>query len=99
MRKLSDVMGRAIGQREILRGARAQVVMRRWPEVVGPILAQHSSAERYERGALWVRASGSAWAQELRLQQDVIVARLNELGGEDLFQSLRVGVRAARQDS
>lgn len=98
MRKLSDVMGRAIGRKEVLRGGRAQLAMRRWPDIVGPILALHSEAERYDHGTLWVRASGSAWAQEIRLQQELILERLNEVAAEPLFQALRVGVRPVKQE-
>jgi predicted nucleic acid-binding Zn ribbon protein len=67
--------------------------MRRWPEIVGPILAKHSHPERYDRGTLWIAASGSAWAQELRLGQELILGRLNEAVGETLFTGIRVGVR------
>lgn len=89
MRALADVMEEAIGRREVLRTARAQAVFRRWEEIVGPHLAAKTTPDRFERGALWVSASGSAWAQELMLQKHVVLDRLNALAGEPLFEDLR----------
>ena len=97
MRRIQGLMGSALGRPEVLRAGRAQVVMRRWAEVVGEAIAEKSAPDRYERGTLWVVASGSAWAQEIRLRKDSIVERLNELAGEPgLFQDVRVGVRSFR---
>lgn len=39
----------------------------RWPEVVGPGIAEHARIESFEPGRLTLRASSSAWAQQLRL--------------------------------
>lgn len=36
---------------------------------------------------------GSAWAQELRLQKEVILSRLRERGSTALFGDVRFGVR------
>ena len=98
MKKVQDVMLSAIGRPEILRTARAQLAMRQWSEVVGDALAEKSQPDRYERGTLWVVASGSAWAQEIRLRKDEIVRRLNEISKEPgLFFDVRVGARPFRR--
>lgn len=94
MRKLSDILGVAFESPEVLEAARAQAIMRDWESVVGPLLAEKTVPDRFERGVIWVTVSGSAWAQEVRLNQEEIVRRLNEKAGErDLFKSLRVGLR------
>lgn len=96
MKRIQGMMGSAIGRPEVLRAARAQIAMRKWPEVVGAAIAEKSAPDRYDRGTLWVVASGSAWAQEIRLRKEEIVKRLNELAGESLFVDVRVGVRSFR---
>jgi predicted nucleic acid-binding Zn ribbon protein len=97
MTKLSDLLAGAIDQTEILRSARAQTVMRHWETVVGPLLAEKTHPDRFEGGTVWVSAVGSAWAQELKLHQELVLGRLNELAGERaLFKDLRVGVRPPR---
>ena len=98
MKKVQDLLLSAIGRPEVLKVARAQSAMRRWPEVVGSALAVKSQPDRYERGTLWVVASGSAWAQEIRLRKDEIVRRLNEISKEPgLFSDVRVGARPFRR--
>jgi len=94
MKKVKDVLHVALGNDEVLRAARAQATMRRWAEVVGPMLAERSHPDRYGRGTVWVAVQGSAWAQELRMIKDKILNRLGELSGEpSLFKDVRFGVR------
>jgi len=94
MRKVRQVLPGALGNDEVLRAARAQAAMRRWPEVVGVMLSGRSHPDRYGRGTVWVAVEGSAWAQELRMMKDKILKRLNEVAGEDgLFTDVRFGVR------
>lgn len=95
IRRIRQVLPTAIENSEVLQAARAQAAMRRWPEVVGTMLAEKSHPDRFGRGTLWVAVEGSAWAQELRLMKDRILLRLNEVAGEKhLFQDVRFGVRS-----
>jgi predicted nucleic acid-binding Zn ribbon protein len=88
------MLSQAIGKEEILRTARAQRVLRDWPSIVGPSMAARSHPERFDRGTVWVAVEGSAWAQELRMIKDVIIARLEQAAGETgLFIDVRFGVR------
>lgn len=97
MKKVQGLLGGALGRPEVLKMARAQIAMRQWGEVVGEVLSSKSFPDRYEKGVLWVVASGSAWAQEIRLRKEEIVRRLNETASEPgLFNDVRVGVRAFR---
>ena len=94
MRRLRQVLPAALENDEVLRIARAQAAMRRWPEVVGPMLADRSFPDRSGRGTVWVAVEGSAWAQELRMMKEKILIRLNEVSGEKaLFTDVRFGVR------
>jgi predicted nucleic acid-binding Zn ribbon protein len=84
----------ALGRDEVLRAARAQRILREWPSIVGPAMATRSFPDRYDHGTVWVAVTGSAWAQELRMQKDQILTRLTERAGEpNLFINLRFGVR------
>ena len=98
MRKIDGLIGAALGRPEVLRAARAQQAMKHWSEVVGGGLADKSTPDRYEKGTLWVVASGSAWAQEIRLRKEDIITRLNDRAGEKgLFEDIRVGTRPHRK--
>ena len=94
MKPLGNILGPAVGREEVLRTARAQQVLRYWPEAVGEALAARSQPDRYEKGTVWVSVEGSAWAQELRLSKPTILAKLNEMASDrSLFMDLRFGVR------
>lgn len=98
MKRLSDLLTGALEQKEILRTARAQAVLRRWAEVVGVVLAEKAVPERFERGTVWVAAVGSAWAQEIALRKELILGRTNDMAGEELFLDLRAGAKEPRRD-
>ncbi|CAM2888370.1 DUF721 domain-containing protein [Actinomyces slackii] len=47
-----------------------------WEEIVGRQVAEHCAIESFEAGRITLRASSSSWAQQLRLMQPVIEARV-----------------------
>lgn len=84
----------ALGRDEVIRAARARTALREWDKIVGPALADRSHPEKFERGTVWVAVAGSAWAQELRMQKEVILKRLRaQVGSESIFVDIRFGVR------
>ncbi len=66
-------------------------VMGRWPQIVGPELAEHSAPEAFDSGVLVVRTSSTAWATQLRALAPLLVAKLNEIVGDGAVA--RVDVR------
>ena len=98
MKKLGKMIDSALGRESILRSGRGQRAIRSWNKVVGEAMALRSSPERVERGVVWVAVEGSAWAQELRMAKDKILARLNELAGEPIFLDVRFGVRPVQKN-
>ena len=55
----------------------------RWQEIVGEQIAAHAVIERFEPGRLTLRASSSAWAQQLRLLLPGIERQVAQALGED----------------
>ena len=95
MKKIDKLLKPALQSEELLQHSRAQRVMIRWEEIVGEGLARRSWPDRFTRGTVWVAVTGSAWAQELRLMKETILARLNAEANEpNLFTNIRFGVRA-----
>lgn len=94
MKKIKDMVPIALENSEVLRASRAQAVLRRWPEVVGTMLAARSHPDRYDRGTIWVAVEGSAWAQEMRMLEEKFLFKLNEMAREPgMFREIRFGVR------
>ncbi|MBQ0983259.1 DUF721 domain-containing protein [Streptomyces sp. F63] len=67
-------------------------VMGRWPQIVGPEVAQHCAPERYdeESRVLTVRCDSTAWATQLRLLAPQLVARLNGDLGRGTVRLIKV---------
>lgn len=98
MNPIQHLLNSMVVPPEVLRAARAISTMKKWEIVVGKEMAARSWPERYDHGTLWVAVVGSAWAQELRMQQEQILARLNETANEEtLFVSVRFGVRPLKK--
>ncbi len=97
MRKFDRLLGDAVLQGEALRAARALTILKRWDEVVGAKMAERSCPDRYDHGKVFVAVTGSAWAQELRMQKETLLAKLHEMSNDpSLFIDLRFGVRPLR---
>lgn len=98
MNPIQHLLNSTVVPPEVLRAARAISVMKRWEQVVGKEMANRSWPERFDHGTVWVAVVGSAWAQELRMQKDEILSRLNTLADDpSLFVSVRFGVRPIKR--
>lgn len=69
---------------------RMAMVIVRWPEIVGHRIAEHCVVESFQAGELTVRASSSAWAQQLRLLQPRIESLLSEQIGAGAVAKMTV---------
>ena len=94
MNPIQQLLNSTVVPPEVLRAARAISTLKRWEQAVGKDMAERSAPERYDHGTVWVAVTSSVWAQELRMQKEEIIARLNQIAGEPgLFVNLRFGVR------
>ena len=63
-------------------------VVERWPEVVGPKIAEVTVAERIRDGKLWVSVSHPAWRTELTFMKRGLIDRLNAAMGEEIVKDI-----------
>jgi predicted nucleic acid-binding Zn ribbon protein len=63
-----------------------------WPEVVGPVLAQHARVRSIRNGDCVVEVDGPAWATQLRYLGDALAKGVNERCGKVLVTSVRIVV-------
>ena len=62
----------------------------RWTELVGEANAAASTPEKLERGLLTVRCKSTAWATQLRLMHNDLLAKVNEAHPELEIASLKL---------
>lgn len=65
-------------------------VFGRWPQIVGPELAEHTTPQTFEDGVLVVAADSTSWATQLRLLAASLVKRLNEDLGHGTVRRVKV---------
>ena len=89
---LGDALA-ALGEQFGLTGCDAAVQLsRRWDEVVGADVADHSRPGAVRDGVLTVVVDAAVWATQLRYLEAVIVERAGAVVGSDTVRSVRVRV-------
>jgi predicted nucleic acid-binding Zn ribbon protein len=53
-------------------------VIGRWPQIVGPDVAEHVQPVSFDDGVLTLRAASTAWATQMRLLTSVLLGRLEQ---------------------
>jgi len=53
-------------------------VIGRWPQIVGPDVAEHVQPVSFEDGVLTLRAASTAWATQMTLLTSVLLGRLEQ---------------------
>ena len=70
-------------------------LMSAWPELVGPVLAQHATVRSVRHGECVVEVDGPVWATQLRYLASDLAARANERCGAPVVTDLKVVVARA----
>ena len=87
---LGDQMERLLFDRGWNVDVAVGAVMGRWPEIVGPNVAEHCKPVTFSDGVLTVRADSTAWTTQMRLMSSSILGRLETEIGKDAVTELRV---------
>ncbi len=87
---------RGLGLWDRARQEQAAVV---WEDVVGKAVAAKTEVIRVDRGVLYVKTQGAAWAQELALHEGEIRQRLNDKLGGNVVREIRFSTRGRVQSS
>ncbi|MDQ4116273.1 MAG: DciA family protein [Actinomycetota bacterium] len=65
-------------------------VLGRWPQLVGPDVADHCTPVSLRDGELTLQAKSTAWATQLRTLQRQLLTRLSAAVGPDVVRRIRV---------
>lgn len=87
---LGEALENVIEQRGWGTAVSVHLLMGRWSELVGQVVAEHSTPEAYRDGVLVVRTSSTNWASQLRLMAPQLVARMNASLGEGSVRRVQV---------
>ena len=63
-------------------------IVKGWPEVVGPFIAQYTREITIQNGVLYVRISSDSLRNELSFSKSVLRKNLNDLVGYELLRDI-----------
>ena len=87
---LSEALDRLVDSKGWGTELGVQLLLARWPVLVGPVNADHSHPESYADGLLTVRTESTTWATSLRTMAPQLVATLNAQLGEGTVTRVKV---------
>ena len=61
-----------------------------WPNVVGKNISKISKATSVDRGVLFVKVESATWKQELHMQKNEIINKINEKIGSKAIKEIRL---------
>lgn len=96
MRSIAAALPHTLKSLGIHRRTRAAQALWAWPQVVGPLLSGETTAVKLTGGTLWVTASSTPLAHQLRLEQPELIERINAMIGAPAVKEIRflqAGVR------
>jgi predicted nucleic acid-binding Zn ribbon protein len=84
----SRALGSVLKRHGIAKEVREHRLLLQWDKVVGPRVADRTLPDRLEKGVLWVRVETSSWMHQLSFMKEDIIAKANELCGEEVVSDL-----------
>ena len=87
---LNAAVGGLLSARGWQRRAAVGGVFGKWPEIVGPQLAAHTTPDSFDDGELVIEADSPAWATQVRLLAPQLLKRLADELGADTVRKVRV---------
>ena len=92
-RRLWEALDQVTSRLKVPRAQVLKMVFEAWADLVGPVMAAHSSPMRLVDGELVVAVDDPAWATEMRFFSSELIGRINAAAEEEAVTSLTVRVR------
>ncbi|GAA4361076.1 DUF721 domain-containing protein [Paeniglutamicibacter cryotolerans] len=87
---IGNVFGRLVRDRGWTSPVAVGSVISRWPELVGPQIAEHCTPDSFEDSTVLVRCDSTAWAAQLKLLSHSLLKRFDEELGQGVVTVIRV---------
>jgi len=86
--RLGSVLPGLLEKLGLTGGIRNHQLLDRWEEIVGPRIAEVTTAERMADGKLWVSVTHPAWRNELTYMKQELIDRVNRAFGEKIVKDI-----------
>jgi len=89
MKHVKKALEEVIDNAGIRSALNQEAAMGLWDEVVGEKVAVVTKADRVESGTMVVKVETSVWRQELHMQKEEIINKLNKKIGTSVIREIR----------
>ncbi len=91
--RLGETLDQVTSRLKAPRARVVKLVFEAWEELVGSVMATHTSPVRLVGGELVVAVDDPAWATEMRFFSSELIGRINDAADEEAVTSLTIRVR------
>ena len=89
MQHIKEALRSFVQKEGLDRGIREQKAISVWPEVVGENISANSRPKSINSGILIVEVSNTVWRQELQLQKNTIIKKINNVLTKKIIKDIR----------
>ena len=89
MQHIKEALRSFVKKEGLDNGIQEQKAVSVWPEVVGENISANSLAKSISSGILIVEVSNAVWRQELQLQKNAIIEKINKVLTRKTIKDIR----------
>ena len=89
MKHLKKAIREAVESAGIESALNQEVAIVLWEEVVGEVVSSFTKAERVDSGTLTIRVETAVWRQELYMQKEKLIKKINNKIGTKAIKEIR----------
>ena len=86
---ISKTLKESLKKAGLYEGVKSIKAVKIWPLVVGKKIADKTEATSINNGILFVKVFNSTWRQELQLQQEKIIDKINRKVKENIVREIK----------
>ena len=89
MQHIKEALRSFVKKEGLDKGIQEQKALSVWPRVVGENISANSIAKSISSGILIVEVSNAVWRQELQLQKNIIIEKINKVLTRKTIKDIR----------
>ena len=89
MKHLKEVINEVVEDAGIKSAINQEAAIILWEEAVGEVVSSVTKAERVESGTLTVKVETAVWRQELHMQKEEVINKINKKIGTKAIREIR----------
>ena len=89
MKHLKEIINEVVENAGIKSAINQEAAIILWEEAVGEVVSSVTKAERVESGTLTVKVETAVWRQELHMQKEEVINKINKKIGTKAIREIR----------